>query len=95
MTKPAAPLLDEDTFAAEALRVLRRLHETGAILAVAEGMEKAIVLRETDTGPGARTAVVDSAVAQAMALKDWIAPGSTGRVTRYHITSINFLSVLY
>lgn len=87
MTKPAAPLLDEDTFAAEALRVLRRLHEAGAILAVAEGMEKAVVLRETDTGPGARTAVVDSAVAQAMALKDWIAPGSTGRVTRYHITS--------
>ncbi|MGR3546983.1 MAG: DUF6456 domain-containing protein [Roseovarius sp.] len=87
MTNPATPLLDEDTFAAEALRVLRRLHETGAILAVAEGMEKAIVLRETDTGPGARTAAVDSAVAQAMALKDWIAPGSTGRVTRYHITS--------
>ena len=87
MMKPAAPLLDEDTFAAEALRVLRRLHEAGAILAVAEGMEKAVVLRETDTGPGARTAVVDSAVAQAMALKDWIAPGSTGRVTRYHITS--------
>lgn len=87
MNTPAAPLLDEDTFAAEALRVLRRLHETGAVLAVAEGMEKAVVVRETDAGPGARTAVVDSAVAQAMALKDWIAPGSTGRVTRYHITS--------
>lgn len=86
MNRPAAPLLDEDTFAAEALRALRRLHETGAVLAVAEGMEKAVVVRETDTGPGARTAVVDSAVAQAMALKDWITPGSAGRVTRYHIT---------
>lgn len=86
MNKPAAPLLDEDTFAAEALRALRRLHETGAVLAVAEGMEKAVVVRETDTGPGARIAVVDSAVAQAMALKDWITPGSAGRVTRYHIT---------
>ncbi|WOI29869.1 MULTISPECIES: DUF6456 domain-containing protein [Sulfitobacter] len=87
MNKRSAQLPDEMTFAAEALRVLRRLHETGAVLAVAEGMEKAVVVRETETGPGARTAVVDSAVAQAMALKDWIAPGSTGRVTRYHITS--------
>ena len=87
MTKTSARLPDEKTFAFEALRVLRRLRETGAVLAVAEGMEKAVVVRETENGPGARTAVVDAAVAQAMALKDWIAPGTAGRVTRYRITN--------
>ena len=87
MTKTSVALPDEKTFAFEALRVLRRLRESGAVLAVAEGMEKAVVVRETDAGPGARTAVVDAAVAQAMALKDWIAPGPAGRVTRYRITN--------
>ncbi|WP_093742369.1 DUF6456 domain-containing protein [Sulfitobacter delicatus] len=87
MTKTSPRLPDEKTFAFEALRVLRRLRETGAVLAVAEGMEKAVVVRETESGPGARTAVVDAAVAQAMALKDWIAPGPAGRVTRYRITN--------
>lgn len=82
---PALP--DEETFAVEALRVLRRLRENGAVLAVAEGMEKAVVVRESDSGPGARTAVVDATVAQAMALKDWITPGPAGRVTRYRITN--------
>ena len=85
--KTAAVLPDEETFAQEALRVLQRLRETGAVLAVAEGMQKAVVVRETEAGPGARTAVVDNAVAQAMALKDWIAPGGKGRVIRYRITS--------
>ncbi len=87
MTKPSPRLLDEQTFAIEALRVLHRLRETGAVLAVADGMEKAVVVRESDSGPGARTAVVDAAVAQAMALKDWITPGPAGRVTRYRITN--------
>lgn len=71
---------------AEGRRVLRRLAEPGAVLAVAAEMDKAVVVREDKAGAATRTAVVDSAVAQAMALKEWIACDMPGRVSRYRIT---------
>jgi len=42
--------------------------------------------REAADGATTRTAVVDRAVAQAMALKDWISCKDPGRITRYRIT---------
>lgn len=72
----------------EALRILRRLSEPGACLAVAADMEKAVVVRDTDDGKTARTAVTDRPIAEAMALKEWIACAATGRVARYRITQI-------
>ena len=77
---------DEATLSREARRVLRRLCESGAVLAVAAEMEKAVVVRDTGDGGSARTAIVDSAIAQAMALKDWISCDTPGRVSRYRIT---------
>ncbi len=74
------------TLAREAMRVLRRMCETGAVLAVAEGLDKAVVVRDGPDGGNARTAVVDASVAQAMALKDWITPSTSGRIIRYQIT---------
>ncbi|MFP4304869.1 MAG: DUF6456 domain-containing protein [Rhodosalinus sp.] len=70
----------------EAARILRRLAEPGAVLAVAEGMEKAVVVRETPEGTSLRTAVLDAALAQALALKEWIACRKSGRVAQYSIT---------
>lgn len=75
------------TLEREACRVLRRLCESGALLAVAENMEKAVVVRDTEGGATARTAVVDCKIAQAMALKDWISCPNPGRISRYHITA--------
>ena len=71
----------------EAPRVLRRLNEPGACLAIAQDMEKAVVVRETEDGQTLRTAVVDRPLAEAMALKDWVAPSSEGRISRYRITT--------
>ncbi|MGR3322778.1 MAG: DUF6456 domain-containing protein [Pseudooceanicola sp.] len=71
----------------EGLRILRKLCEPGALLAVAADMEKAVVVRDTEDGTVARLAVLDRAVAQAMALKDWIACGAPGRISRYAITA--------
>jgi hypothetical protein len=82
---PATP--DETTLARESRRVLRRLCETGAVLAVAAEMDKAVVVRDTGEGGSARTAVVDSTIAQAMALKDWISCDAPGRISRYRITA--------
>ncbi len=77
----------EATLAREGRRVLRRLCESGAVLAFAKEMEKAVVVREAEDGSSLRTAVVDRAVAQAMALKDWISCKEPGRISRYTITS--------
>ncbi len=68
-------------------RILRRMNEPGACLAIASEMEKAVIVRETPDGQTMRTMVVERALAEAIALKDWIAPKSEGRITRYRITS--------
>ncbi len=81
-TTPAPdPLLND------AHRALRRLCETGAVLAIAADMEKAVVVRNGPDGSNTRTAVIDRCVAEAMALKDWIACDAPGRISRYQVTS--------
>ncbi|WP_299148248.1 DUF6456 domain-containing protein [uncultured Tateyamaria sp.] len=77
---------DTPTLTRDAQRILRRLCETGAVLAVAVDMEKAVVVRDGATGASTRTAVVDRKVAEAMALQDWIVADTAGRITRYKIT---------
>lgn len=88
MTAPfRSPLSDETTIAREARRILRRLCETDAVLAVAQDMDKAVVLRPGQDGEQTRTAVVDRHVAQAFAVKDWISCLKKGRISRYAITN--------
>jgi len=84
---PAKKLCDEATVAREGRRILRRLSESGAILAVAPDLEKAAVVRSLPDGRQTRTAVVDRDVAQAFALKEWIAVRKSGRVASYGITA--------
>lgn len=74
-------------FQSEALRVLRRLCETGSVLAVAEDMDKAVVVRDTVEAGATRTAVVDCTIAQALALQDWIKCDNPGRISRYRIST--------
>lgn len=72
---------------AEASRILRRLAEPGACLAVAEGMENAVVVREASDGQTIRTGTVHTTIAEVMSLKGWISSAETGRVLRYRITT--------
>ncbi|KEO59288.1 DUF6456 domain-containing protein [Thioclava indica] len=84
MTAPFRPSeipADETTLLREAKRILRRLCEPTALLIVAADMDKSVVLRGT-----VRTAVLERAVAQAFALKDWIEVAHVGRVTSYRVT---------
>jgi len=87
------PAIDEATILREGRRILRRLAEPGAVLAIAPDMEKAVVLREFADGRTARTGVVDRVVAQAFALKDWIVCRKTGRVTSYEMTATGRLAL--
>lgn len=90
MTAPIrTPINDEALITREARRILRRLCETGAILAVAQDMDKAVVLRQGLDGDQTRTAVVDRRVAQAFAVKDWIScVQKGGKLARYAITNV-------
>ncbi len=85
-SREAGALLDEDRLNAEALRVLRRLAEPGVIMAVAADMDRAVVLRDGAEG-AIRLAVLERPVAEAFALREWIACSKAGRVARYTITS--------
>ena len=78
---------DEATIRAEAPRVLRRLNEPGACLAIAEDMEKAVIVREDASGQTLRTAVIERPMAEAMALKEWVGLHSDGRIKRYRIST--------
>jgi hypothetical protein len=72
----------------EARRILRRLCEKGAFLAVAPSMEKAVVLREVVPGRTNRIAVLDREVAHAFALQEWIACDKAGKIACYSITPV-------
>jgi hypothetical protein len=72
----------------EARRILRRLCEKGAFLAVAPEMERAVVLREVVPGKTNRIAVVDRDVAHAFALLEWIACERAGKIACYGITAV-------
>lgn len=76
----------QDDFERNAIRILRRLCETGAVLAVASDMDMAVVVREDADGQSTRTAVVSQSVAQTLALKNWISTATSGRILRYSIT---------
>ncbi|MFV0301834.1 MAG: DUF6456 domain-containing protein [Paracoccus sp. (in: a-proteobacteria)] len=62
----------------EALNALRRLAESGALMVVAPGMDKAIITRD-----GLRTAILERRLAEAMALNGWVAQVGQGRVISY------------
>ena len=79
-----AELIDDETLEREACRVLRRLCEGDAFLAVGQGMDQAVILRGDDDPT--RIATLPRAVAQAFVLKDWVGCYRAGKITRYRIT---------
>lgn len=83
--RPDALDLSEAVIAAEARRILSQLSQPRTLLAIAPDMEKAALLREGPAGTE-RLGVVDRAVAQVFALKDWIGCDRPGRVSAYVLT---------
>jgi len=84
-SRPPEGAPDETRLNLEAVRVLRRMAEPGAFMAVAADMERAVVLRDAAEG-AVRLAVLDRPVAEAFALRDWITCRKPGRVAQYEIT---------
>ena len=84
---PRGTSIDDALLQREGRRILRRLAEPGAVLAIAPDMEKAVVMREAEDGRVMRLGVVERNIAQAFALKDWISCKKPGRVASYELTS--------
>ena len=84
-----AALGSEEAFELEVVETLTCLSPKGAVLAVADGMDKAVVVRDmaaiTEQGGEARL-VVERTLAEALALRNWIACPCRGRISRYRIT---------
>lgn len=77
---------DEKKIESEARRILRRLAEPDAILAIAPMMEKAVVVREMADGRTVKTAVVDREIAEIFVVKDWIELRKKAKVARYGVS---------
>ena len=74
--------LTQDRIDQELRRILLRLCEPGAVLAVARDMETAVIARDNSEHEAMRTAVIDRDIAQALAMKGWISCSDTAtRVT--------------
>jgi transposase-like protein len=80
-------LPNEDKINSEARRILRRLAEPEACMAIAPGMEKAVVVRESPDGRTIRTGVLDREIAEAFVVKDWISGKAKGKVAKYHLSA--------
>lgn len=88
MTAPiraVSQMTDEATLMREGRRILRRLAEPGAVMAIAADMEKAVVMREFADGRSTRTGIVERAVALHAERLDPVP--QAGRVSTYEITS--------
>ena len=77
----AAPVAPGRTGMRQIARILRRLAEPGAQMVVADGMDKAIVVRDD-----IRTAILDRELAEHMAIRAWVQLLGQGRVSRYAIS---------
>ena len=71
---------------AETMRILRRMCETGAFMAVTQGLENAVILREGVGGKQTRTGVLDRALAQNFVARDWISQTRGGKIMCYSVT---------
>jgi hypothetical protein len=80
-------MADGEMLEGELIRVLRRLCEAGATLALAREMDRAVVVRDASDGDPARTAMVERATAEVLALRDLVdCDDLDARVLRYRIT---------
>ena len=70
----------------EAVPVLRRLAQPGAVLAVAQNMDRAVIVRDTPDGTTHRLGVVERRIARALALNQWISCANPGAVSQYRLT---------
>ncbi|MBC2835483.1 DUF6456 domain-containing protein [Paragemmobacter straminiformis] len=82
----AGAVPQEAELSREARRVLGRMAETSAVLAVSADLGTAVVLRQGGEGKTQRLCTVERSVAQAFALKDWITCDKPGRVSVYRLT---------
>jgi len=77
----------------EELRVLRRLCETGAFLAIGADLPKGAVFVKKANHAPVRVAVVRREIAKSLAVHDWIKLTKNEKVSVYHVTEVGRAAV--
>ncbi|SLN35985.1 hypothetical protein ROA7450_01700 [Roseovarius albus] len=77
-------VMSDEQFHAKVFPVLQQLCKSGTVLAVAAGMDKAVIVHDDDATVAISN--IDSELAEAIALKGWIESKDTGRIARYRMT---------
>lgn len=85
-TDTAKPQKSQAQAQDEMLRVLRRLCEKGAFLAVTPELEKAVIMKQSECGEQKRLAVLDRYLAQNLVARDFVERTKAGRIMCYAIT---------
>ncbi|WP_367946750.1 DUF6456 domain-containing protein [Roseovarius sp. EL26] len=85
---PEKPVvMSDEKFHAEAFPVLQQLRKNSTVLAVAAGMEKAVIVSDDKEQATVAINNIDRELAEAIALKGWIESNCTGRIVRYRISA--------
>lgn len=76
----------QDYSTADMVQVLRHMDQPAAQMIVAPDLPKAVILRDKGDGGTERLAVIDRALAEMLALKEWIICQRAGRVRSYMLS---------
>lgn len=88
-TKLTAFTAQAEKFDGETLNTLRRLSEPNTVLALAKGLEIAIIVRDHEDGRMEKLATIDRTEVIAMTMKDWIiCDDPTAKIARYKIATM-------
>jgi hypothetical protein len=88
------PDLYEAALRPEAKTVLTHLREKNTVMALANEMENAIVVRTSTIGGLERIAVVQRRVAEFIITSAWVVPRQKGRITRYSLTATGWAALV-
>lgn len=79
--------MGEFSITAEMAVIMKHLNFPGTVLAFAQDLDKAVVVRDGPEGTTHRIMIVDRDMAMTLALRDWIVPDDPNtRIVRYRLT---------
>ncbi|MGV6838885.1 MAG: DUF6456 domain-containing protein [Planktomarina sp.] len=86
--------VDDISISTETALILNHLKIAGTVLALAQDLDKAVVVRDGPEGSTDRIMIVDREIAMTLALRDWIEPDDpNNRIVRYRITPAGRVAV--
>ncbi len=93
MTQITKQKVDAAKTTKEEMRILRRLCETGAFLAIGSDLPKGAIFSSKNGEKPTRLGVVNREIAKNLAVREWIKLTKNGAVSVYHVTQVGRAAV--